>query len=149
MSTSGFAVRSSRPPGSGIFIADPLDNPPTQVISKEYCRVTAEAWSFIGSAVASSNNDLGFTPSSGGDGFSTWSTTEGTLYTKRTGGQTITLTRSPTAYAWSEAPIGASASVTYSTAILVPQVSLAGTTDFFEPRARKFLTGQQITGSVT
>ena len=128
---------------------DPMDVPPAEVISKEYCRASAEAWSFIGIAFADSDNGLTFAPVAGGDGFHYWSTTEGTLYTKRQGGQTITLTCTPDAFSFSDASIGATASVTYASSILVPQVSLVGCTDFYDPRSRKFLTGQRITGSVT
>lgn len=131
------------PDNPGQLIDDPLDNPPDQVISKEYSMVLAEAYSITG-AFAYADNGLGFPAESEGDETYAWAKSEGTLYKKRAGGQEITLTASPAALASSDI-WDAYAAVVYTSSILVPKVQLEGTTRFYSPQAVMFLTGQQIT----
>jgi hypothetical protein len=68
------------------------------VISEEYCRAYASAAS-LGDVLVAADNGLGFDAVQGDDGTAIWLTSEGTLYTKRQGGQEITLTCTPSATA--------------------------------------------------
>jgi hypothetical protein len=130
-----------------IQIDDALDNPPEEVISSESCMAVAEAYSSSGGLYAHADNGLGFAPAEGGGPDHVWANSNGTLYTKRAGGESITLTCTPNAKATS-LDFDAFAMVSYSSKIFVPSVVLAGKSRFFNPDVDKFLTGQQITGSV-
>jgi len=140
------------PGNPGQFYDDPLDNPPAFVISREYCSAWATATS-LGDRYVLSDNGLGFAAETYDDGEQEWSLSEGTLYTKRAGGQEITLTCTPFASALVSIPnpplMSVDATVQYSSSIIVPKVSLVGTTRFYDPQLVAFLTGQQVTGSVT
>ena len=151
-------------------IPDALDTPPENVIAIESCKATYSGYYLLpfGLGEGECNNGLGFTattynipitlsneglegePPLPGTiiGYSFGGTSEGILYTKRAGGATITLTCSPVAKAQGFMG-GFGASVIYSSSILVPSVSLAGTTRFFAPDAIKLITGQGVTASLT
>ena len=126
-------------------IDDPLDLPPDEVIVKESCE--AYAFTSYGTFLVTING-LGFDPVAGSQGNNSWSTSSGTLYTKRAGAETITLTCTPYALAVSD-DFYAAASVYYRSSILTPHVALVGATRFYDPHAIKFLTGQQITASIS
>jgi hypothetical protein len=134
------------------FIDDPLDNPPEFVISKEFCRAYAYA-SSVGVMLVAADNGLGFEGEEGEDEIGIFVESMGTLYTKRAGGQEITLTCSPSATATVSNPgppyTGAYVYLRYTSQILVPKVDLVGTTRFYSPHLNAFLTGQRITGSVS
>ncbi|MCO5297808.1 MAG: hypothetical protein M9921_13230 [Fimbriimonadaceae bacterium] len=136
------------PNDPGEMIDDPLDNPPAEVVSKQYCFAMAVATSVASSPIAVSDNGLGFEPEIGGYGLGAYSICEGTLYTKIAGGQEITLTCTPSAYAESDAT-DATASVLYRSAIIVPKVEILGATPLTSPLDLKVQTGQQITCWVT
>lgn len=137
------------PDHPGQMIADPLDNPPTEVISWEYCLASAEADTTIGGILdADASNGLGFEPQAGNDGSHAWSISMGTLYRKRAGGESTVLTCIPEAFALSDIS-DARVSIRYRSGIIVPRVSLVGVTRFYSPHALKFLTGQQVSASVS
>lgn len=135
------------PDHPGQMMDDPLDTPPDEVISQETCSVLAQSWGTAG-LYTEADNGLGFASTdASGSGWS-YSYSTGTLYTKRSGGATITLTCTPYGIGISDA-WDAWTSVNYSSSILVPKVTLTGTTRFASPAALAFLTGQQITGQVS
>lgn len=135
------------PNNPGQNMPDPLDNPPDEVISVESC--SAKAWVFfwIVGAFVNCDNGLGFSATYDyTNGLS--ATPQGTLFKRRPGGQTITLTCTPSASALSDEP-DAWVELIYKSGIIIPRVDLVGTTRFYAPsHAIKFLTGQQITGAV-
>jgi hypothetical protein len=151
-------------------IADPLDTPPITVILVETCTATYGGQYFVpgGSGGGACDNGLGFgevaftspmymyeaaDPDGGGGtqtliGYTFHGESKGTRYTKRAGGQTIQVTCSPLANAYAINGM-CEASVSYSCSIIVPTVSLAGTTRFYDPHAIKFITGQRISATIS
>lgn len=135
------------PTNPGQTIPDPLDNPPDEIITVESCEVKAWVYFWILGATVNCSNGLGF-PTTFDYSFGKAAESKGTLYTRRSGGQTVTLTCSPSALAVSDEP-DAWVELIYQSGIIVPKVDLVGTTRFYSPHhAIKFLTGQQITGGV-
>lgn len=135
------------PSNPGQTIPDPLDNPPDEIITVESCEVKAWVYFWILGATVNCSNGLGF-PTTFDYSFGKAAESKGTLYTRRSGGQTVTLTCSPSALAVSDEP-DAWVELIYKSGIIVPRVELIGTTRFYTPsHAIKFLTGQQITGGV-
>lgn len=153
----------------GTSTPDPLDTPPAFVIVRETCKASYGGWYFVPGGWINGlwcGNGLGFAPvldiqpmysydpeDPEGEptiiGYTVSMISEGTLYTKRAGGPTISLSCTP--YASVQIWGGmCSASVSYSSQIIVPKVALDGTTQFSspDPDAIKFITGQQITATV-
>ncbi len=129
---------------------DPNDLP-VDAIAEETCTA-----SYVGIS-GTCDNGLGFAPTiQTGYQFGTYyeiGTSTGTRYKKVPGGQTITLTCSPSAYGLSTPndpnswQIPGVATVEYSTKIFTPQISYKGVTEFAGDNL-KFITGQQVECSI-
>jgi hypothetical protein len=143
-------------------IPDPLDTPPEWVISQEACTAAYLGYFVLGGDFEGNcDNGLGFASSNGVEphfvydpeggqtlvGYSYYGISVGTLYTRRAGGATITLTCTPTASTTVSGGI-CSASVSYASRIIVPTINLLGTTRAVAPHAIKFLTGQRINSTL-
>ncbi|RYG38578.1 hypothetical protein EON81_03275 [bacterium] len=139
------------------YIDDPLDNPPLEAIARETCRADYSTNSYPGGGGGSCDNGLGFAPVEISApitvpgpppvtiGFHTEGYSEGTRYKKVSGGDTITLTCTPSSSA-STVSGSAACKVAYNSSILVPKVVVVGVTRF--PDAYRFITGQQISDSI-
>ncbi len=152
------------PANPGSTIADPLDLPPAEVVSRETCAVEVLAtYALSGDADPfECDNGLGFEASYTIQpqymmdeetqiliGYAETGSSSGTRFKKQAGGPTVTLTCTP--YAVVSVVNGlCSASVWYSSSIIVPTVELKGETRLpnsqapTSPHAIKFLTGQRI-----
>ena len=151
------------PDNPGQMIDDPSDAPPLRIIVKEHCTASYSASDGVqlGSASGSCDNGLGFVKRSaspsrqsavkGGllahpnyfavGGVSRKS--DGTRYKEEDGGETVTITCSPTAQASGS---GCDVSVSYSVAITPLSIDFLGLTR--DGKDLKFLTGQKITASL-
>lgn len=146
---------------------DALDTPPDWVIVHEQSEASYSGWFFLsGMGIGECDNDLGFDADETFDpmymqgeepfqiGYTFSGIAKGTRYKKRSGGAEITITCSPFA---SVAVVDGmcSAKVSYGVQIINPRVDVVGATDFpsaaapTSPRAIKFITGQQISCTVS
>lgn len=144
-----------------VTIPDPLDVPPKHVIIHERCSATFEGMFFAtGAADGDCDNGLGFTPVESNEpiylqgepplliGYSFTGSSAGTRYKRVNGSATITVQCSPSVLVMVSDGL-CSAEVEYAVQLINPQVNLVGTTDFSTPRSIKFLTGQQISATVS
>ena len=152
-------IASPNTPGQ--MIDDPADDPPQEVIVKEYCKALYSSRAAPGGAKGSCSNGLGFDSVDKAGPWILWlpygppgfiilgdwvqGISEGVRFKKQTGGQTVTVTCSPSAAA--STPNGpCQVTVTYFIDITPLSVDFLGVTH--DGSSLKFLTGQGVTASL-
>jgi len=147
-------------------VEDPLDVPPKEVIMAQYCRATYTGMYFLTSGFVDDgsgdcSNGLGHQPVSQIDplyytdangnsilwGYMFSGISEGVKYEKVAGAPTIQVSCSPSASSVITGIGLVGATVNYSCGVIVPNVTIEGTTDFYQPRLIGVIAGQQMRGT--